>query len=242
MELLAFQNLIDEHNKQVDDFCAELLSIDEGEYTTTYVKNLIHNDLNQYHLPTNPESDEYRDVRYSDLAAKSQAQLNAMRLNGNKTRNKIFQYIDVCDENRESLLKMIEKGMPIFLVVEPLKIDYTPFDIKDLVWWGDKGSYSELSWINLSHYAKKKYCFCYEFKKTDNKWEYLANVVDTNFNSAYNTTIDLRYASVRAMTEEEFENEYIINRVGLMHNMSESDIVKYDNEIRQLFHGQREII
>lgn len=235
-ELRAVEVLVREYNKSVDEICLELKEIYGGEYTTEYVNNLIHDEFNDTYLPFNPETNLKREKTCKNLMGKCNDLINACRRKKEIVSRKILEYVDICDENREGLEEKMKDGMPLFIVVEPLKKGGFELNEKNL-----RPSRGTLYFKNPLRFAKKWYCFCYEFKKTDNRWVYLANVVDTETAKAYNTKIDLRYASVRAMTEEEFENEYIIRRVGLMDNMTEPEIVNYDNEVRRLFHGQREV-
>lgn len=85
------------------------------------------------------------------------------------------------------------------------------------------------------------YAMCYEFKRYENG-KYKAYVfTDTGEAGKVNEFGYWDYA-VEPMTEEEFEQYYIIGRMGLMNFSSESEAIDYDNYLRRLFHGQREVI
>lgn len=90
------------------------------------------------------------------------------------------------------------------------------------------------------YYNTYKYCFCYEFKETDKKGVYDAYVVESD-NKPRRRKIYAATHMVKPMTETEFENKYIIGRLAEYSPINEIDVVEYDNQLRQYFHGQREI-
>ena len=86
-----------------------------------------------------------------------------------------------------------------------------------------------------------KYALCYELKKYENN-KYKAYVFTDDY--ADGQTVEFTYLdyALEQMTEEEFEQYYIMGRLKLMTFRYENDAIEYDNELRRLFHGQREII
>lgn len=89
--------------------------------------------------------------------------------------------------------------------------------------------------------GKVTYAMCYEFKRYDDD-KYQAYVfTDNDLNGKI---IDFSYLDygVEQMTEVEFEQYYVMDRLRLMSFKHENDAIEYDNELRRLFHGQREII
>ena len=112
--------------------------------------------------------------------------------------------------------KMIEDGMPLFLVIETNDINCDKPNVR--------------------------YVFCYEFQKTDNPGQYNAYVLSSEKRDGYLMTVFAGNCKVRQMTEREFEEHYIIGRLKVMELFSEQDVVEYDNYVRNLFNGQREII
>ncbi len=132
-------------------------------------------------------------------------------------------YTKQCLKNKEELHRLYESGVPLFIVIEPMSIgDFTP--------------------SVLNHSEKNSYCFCYEFKDTENDGVYLANLMGSRCTTSLNKKIDYREVTVRPMTEFEFEHQYIMNRLNCVTFKSEEELVEFDNSIRRLFHGQRNII
>lgn len=86
-----------------------------------------------------------------------------------------------------------------------------------------------------------EYKMCYEFKNPSNGVYYLYTFGTKN-QCGGTIRIDYTRDSVEKMTEEEFENHYIIGRMKCSNFTDEQEAIDYDNKIRRLFHGQREII
>lgn len=85
------------------------------------------------------------------------------------------------------------------------------------------------------------YAMCYEFKRYENG-KYKAYVfTDTDEAGKVNEFGYWDYA-VEPMTEEEFEQYYIVGRLATRSFWDEEEAIEYDNYLRRLFHGQREVI
>ena len=87
----------------------------------------------------------------------------------------------------------------------------------------------------------KLYAMCYEFKKNKNGG-FDAYVFFSNNPQGKIFSFDKFDYKIDRMTETEFENEYIMGRMSNTSFESENDAVEYDNSIRRLFHGQRDVI
>lgn len=87
----------------------------------------------------------------------------------------------------------------------------------------------------------KIYAMCYEIKKYDNG-EFQAYLFTGDRKDGHLDTFTYFNYKIEPMTEEEFEQYYIMQRMGTTNFNSESEAIEYDNELRRLFHGQREII
>lgn len=87
----------------------------------------------------------------------------------------------------------------------------------------------------------KTYAMCYEIKKYDNG-EFQAYLFTGDREEGHLNTFTYLDYKIEPMTEEEFEQYYIMQRMGNTNFSTESEAINYDNEVRRLFHGQREII
>lgn len=87
----------------------------------------------------------------------------------------------------------------------------------------------------------KTYAMCYEIKKYNNG-EFEAYWFTGGRKEGHLDTFTYLDYKIEPMTEEEFEQYYIMQRMGATNFDSESKAIEYDNELRRLFHGQREII
>ena len=130
-----------------------------------------------------------------------------------ETRLKIYEYWKRGNENAKSLDDFAKNGMPLFVTMS---------------------SISDPS-------SNKVYALCYEFKKHDND-KYEAYVF--THNDKFGKTMHLcKYSyAFDKMTEEEFEKYYIVGRLERYGSCDEEDAIEYDNYLRRLFHGQREVI
>lgn len=153
------------------------------------------------------------DSNTAELETKCSERIELVEEYEAKCLKKIEDMLTAISTNKEAIDKMIEDGMPLFLVIETNNIDRSEPDID--------------------------YVFCYEFKKTETNGLYNAYVLSSDNRESYLMKVFAGESTVRAMTEEEFENKYIINRLSVMEFEKEEEIVEYDNKVRNLFHGQR---
>ena len=130
----------------------------------------------------------------------------------NEFRPRITEYWDKVIKNQEDMLNWCYKGVPLFITLNPL--------------WGN--------------YSRKRYAMCYEFKK--NGPNYIAYIFAWDTLEGMIFDVDPFDFSISKMTEEEFENEYIMGRMNVSCFRYENDAIEYDNSIRRLFHGQRDVI
>jgi len=86
-----------------------------------------------------------------------------------------------------------------------------------------------------------EYKMCYEFKKRS-EGNYELYVFGTGRQDGTVLSIDCTRYAVEQMTEDEFENHYIMGRMKVSNFTDEQEAIDYDNKLRRLFHGQREII
>ena len=84
------------------------------------------------------------------------------------------------------------------------------------------------------------YAMCYEIKQYEDG-SYKAYIFSDSQDEG--KVIEFWYwdYSIEPMTEEEFEQYYIIGRMGAESFYCEESAIEYDNYLRRLFHGQREI-
>lgn len=152
-------------------------------------------------------------IYYFSLSEEELKELPSM-LNEKKeeARLKIYEYYKKGVENVKSLEEFLKNGMPLFITL-----------------------------TSISNPDEKKYAMCYEYKKDDDG-TYKAYLFTTGnrYGEMYYLT---KYSySIKKMTEEEFENHYVIGRLSAHGFDKEEDAIEYDNYLRRLFHGQREII
>lgn len=85
------------------------------------------------------------------------------------------------------------------------------------------------------------YVMCYEIKQYEDG-SYKAYIFSDS--EAKGKVIKFCYwdYSIEPMTENEFEQFYIMGRMKVSTHYCEEDAIEYDNYLRRLFHGQREII
>ena len=133
----------------------------------------------------------------------------------NKTRdelkNKLINYWSRVKANKADLKQWYEKGLPLFITMTS---------------------------VENPEYGKI-YAMCYEFKP-DGDDKYRAYLFTNQRERGYVDTISAFEYRIDKMTEEEFENHYIIDRCSLCGLPFEDEGVEYDNSIRRLFNGQRE--
>lgn len=88
--------------------------------------------------------------------------------------------------------------------------------------------------------GKKLYCFCYEFQvvNKDGKRIAMALITDNETERCWIKEIKAEEYKIRSMTIEEFEKNFIKERIKLQGFSKEEDIVEYDNYLRRLFNNQ----
>ena len=89
--------------------------------------------------------------------------------------------------------------------------------------------------------GKKLYCFCYEFQvvNKDGKRMAMALITDNETERCWIKEIKAEEYKIRSMTIEEFEENFIKERIELQGFNKEEDIVEYDNYLRRLFNNQQ---
>ena len=88
--------------------------------------------------------------------------------------------------------------------------------------------------------GKKLYCFCYEFQAVnkDGKRAARALITDNETEHCRIKEIKAEEYKIRSMTIEEFEENFIKERIEFQRFSKEEDIVEYDNYLRRLFNNQ----
>ncbi len=88
--------------------------------------------------------------------------------------------------------------------------------------------------------GKKLYCFCYEFQvvNKDGKRVARALITDNETEHCRIKEIKAEEYKIRSMTIEEFEENFIKERIEFQRFSKEEDIVEYDNYLRHLFNNQ----
>ena len=89
--------------------------------------------------------------------------------------------------------------------------------------------------------GSKLYCFCYEFQTVnkDGKRVARALITDNETEHCWIKEIKPEEDKIRSMTIEEFEENFIKERIVIQGFSKEEDIVEYDNYLRRLFHNQK---
>lgn len=89
--------------------------------------------------------------------------------------------------------------------------------------------------------GNKLYCFCYEFQAVnkDGKRTARALITDNETEHCWIKEIKPEEDKIRSMTIEEFEENFIKERIAIQGFSKEEDIVEYDNYLRRLFHNQK---
>lgn len=86
----------------------------------------------------------------------------------------------------------------------------------------------------------KLYCFCYEFRVVNKDGKRIAKalITDNKTEHCWIKEINAEEYKIRSMTFEEFEENFIQERIELQGFSKENDIVEYDNYLRRLFNNQ----
>ena len=89
--------------------------------------------------------------------------------------------------------------------------------------------------------GNKLYCFCYEFQVINKDGERMAMalITDNETKHCWIKEIKAEEYKIRSMTGEEFEKNFIKERIELQEFSKEEDIVEYYNYLRRLFNNQQ---
>lgn len=214
-KIRKFEEIAKSHNQTIDkmkDGLKEHLG-DLYDYSTEMYFNMV---FRGYYLSTNFYSysgrvrDCYREQSLESYTKEAGCKLNAAYQKAVELHEWAKTYVEQCKENKEKLAAFYgQEELPLFIVLESLIPDF-----------------------------RTKYCFCYEFKDTEDDGVYRAYVFPDNMANADIMDIDYRKWSVRPMTKFEFEHIYLMGRLGSKNFDTEEEAIEYDNYLRRLFNGQ----
>ena len=88
--------------------------------------------------------------------------------------------------------------------------------------------------------GNKLYCFCYEFQAVNKDGRRMARalITDNETEHCWIKEIKPEEDKIRSMTPEEFEGNFLKERIELQEFSKEEDIIEYDNYLRRLFNNQ----
>ena len=86
----------------------------------------------------------------------------------------------------------------------------------------------------------KLYCFCYEFQAVNKDGKRMARalITDNETKHCWIKEIKPEEDKIRSMTFEEFEGNFLKERIKIQGFSKEEDIIEYDNYLRRLFNNQ----
>ena len=207
------QSLIKECDKYYRD-------VDEKiDYYKKYVKD---------NYPEYEYSNSYTSALLSMMNAKSLISYNALlSTNDSILKNVVEQSSrvnEIVNEEIEKLDKAIEESKISIAAFEEFAQKPSMFFVLEDIFDG-----------------KKLYCFCYEFQvvNKDGKRIAMALITDNETERCWIKEIKAEEYKIRSMTIEEFEENFIKERIKLQGFSKEEDIVEYDNYLRRLFHNQK---
>ena len=89
--------------------------------------------------------------------------------------------------------------------------------------------------------GNKLYCFCYEFQviNKDGKRMARALITDNETEHCWIKEIKPEEDKIQSMTLEEFEGNFLKERIEVQGFSKEEDIIEYDNYLRRLFNNQQ---
>lgn len=89
--------------------------------------------------------------------------------------------------------------------------------------------------------GNKLYCFCYEFQgvNKDGKRMARALITDNETEHCWIKEIKPEEDKIRSMTFEEFEGNFLKERIEIQGFSKEEDIIEYDNYLRRLFNNRQ---
>ncbi len=207
------QSLIKECDKYYRD-------VDEKiDYYKKYVKD---------NYPEYEYSNSYTSALLSMVNAKSLISYNALlSTNDSILKNVVEQSSrvnEIVNEEIEKLTKAIEESKISIAAFEEFAQKPSMFFVLEDIFDG-----------------KKLYCFCYEFQvvNKDGKRMAMALITDNETEHCWIKEIKAEEYKIRSMTIEEFEENFIKERIELQRFSKEEDIVEYDNYLRCLFNNQQ---
>lgn len=88
--------------------------------------------------------------------------------------------------------------------------------------------------------GKKLYCFCYEFQAVNKDGKRMARalITDNETEHCWIKEIKPEEDKIQSMTLEEFEGNFLKERIEIQGFSKEEDIIEYDNYLRRLFNNQ----
>lgn len=89
--------------------------------------------------------------------------------------------------------------------------------------------------------GNKLYCFCYEFQTVNKDGKRMARalITDNETERCWIKEIKAEEEKIRSMTFEEFEENFLKERIKIQGFSKEEEIIEYDNYLRRLFNNQQ---
>ena len=207
------QSLIKECDKYYRD-------VDEKiDYYKKYVKD---------NYPEYEYSNSYTSALLLMVNAKSLISYNALlSTNDSILKNVVEQSSrvnEIVNEEIEKLAKAIEESKVSIAAFEEFAQKPSMFFVLEDIFDG-----------------KKLYCFCYEFQAVNKDGKRVARALITDNETEHCRIKEIKAEEykIRSMTIEEFEENFIKERIEFQRFSKEEDIVEYDNYLRRLFHNQK---
>lgn len=207
------QSLIKECDKYYRD-------VDEKiDYYKKYVKD---------NYPEYEYSNSYTSALLSMVNAKSLISYNALLSTNDSILTNVVEQSsrvnEIVNEEIEKLTKAIEESKVSIAAFDEFVQKPSMFFVLEDIFDG-----------------KKLYCFCYEFQvvNKDGKRVARALITDNETEHCWIKEIKAEEYKIRSMTIEEFEENFIKERIVIQGFSKEEDIVEYDNYLRRLFHNQK---
>ena len=207
------QSLIKECDKYYRDVNEKI------DYYKKYVKD---------NCPEYEYSNGYTSALLSMVNAKSLISYNALlSTNDSILKNVVEQSSrvnEIVNEEIEKLDKAIEESKISAVAFEEFVQKPSMFFVLENIFDGNK-----------------LYCFCYEFQVINKDGERMAMalITDNETKHCWIKEIKAEEYKIRSMTGEEFEKNFIKERIELQKFSKEEDIVEYDNYLRRLFNNQQ---
>ena len=207
------QSLIKECDKYYRD-------VDEKiDYYKKYVKD---------NCPEYEYSNGYTSALLSMVNAKSLISYNALlSTNDSILKNVVEQSSrvnEIVNEEIEKLTKAIEEAKVSVAAFDEFVRKPSMFFVLENIFDGNK-----------------LYCFCYEFQAVnkDGKRTARALITDNETERCWIKEIKAEEEKIRSMTFEEFEENFLKERIEIQGFSKEEEIIEYDNYLRRLFNNQQ---